>query len=308
MICPVEALEQARELLLVNADAVVGSAQHDIVALALDGQRERGAGTRVADRVLRKVLADHPQHPRSHLQLDSLVAFDGDRHTGSRRALLELGHGEVELRPDGDGAERDNATARLELRKEEHLVDQLARRLDLAAGAVDERVHVLAGQRRSLEQRQQARERRAQLVRHSRGEPCPQLLVRGHITSLTEVDDPLSPAARVVRHDQRHESQPTREKAVGNPFALVDPVDRLPCPPAREHNCVGVIEDDHRLAALLDHCPTSSRVRVHLHIVLTEYSSRTARTPTRTSRPNTIAGASTRQSRSSRAHHSVTIR
>jgi len=47
-----------------------------------------------------------------------------------------------------DGAEGDDAAAGFELGQEEHLVDQLPRRLDLAARALDQGLDVLAGQRR----------------------------------------------------------------------------------------------------------------------------------------------------------------
>ena len=267
---PVEALEQPRQLLLVDAHAVVGAAEHDRAVPALDGEREGGAGACVADRVLRQVLADHPQHPRSHLELDLLVAFDHDRHPRAGGALLELGRGDVELGPHGHGPERDDATARLELREEQHLVDQLAHRLDLGAGPVDERVHVLARQRRRLEQREQARERRPQLVGDRRREPRPQLLVGGHVAGLAEVDDSLAPPAQVVRHDQRHGPEVAGEETVGNPLALVDPVDRLPGPPAREQDGVAVVDDDHGLPALLDQHTGAAGVVVHARDVLTE--------------------------------------
>ena len=114
------------------------------------------------------------------------------------------------------GAERDDAAAGLELGEEEHLVDQLARRLDLVAGAVDERVDVLARQRRRLEQRQQPRERRPQLVRDGGREAGAQLLVGGHVAGLAEVDDPLPPAVDLVGDDQRHDPEVAREQALGN--------------------------------------------------------------------------------------------
>ena len=186
-------------------------------------------------------------------------------------ALLELRDGEIELGAHGDGAERDDPAARLELREEEDLVDQLAHRFDLVSGAVDEGVHVLSRQRCHLEQRQQPRQRRPQLVRDGRREPGPQLLVGRHVADLAQVDDSLPAPADLEGDDQGHDPEPTRQEAFRDRLALVDPVDRLPRAPAGEHHRVGVVEDDHGLAALLDEHSASSSVGIHLHMVLTEH-------------------------------------
>ena len=121
-----EPLEEARQLRLVDADAVVGPTEHDRVAVALDREREGRAGPRVADRVLGEVLGDHADHPRSDRELDRRVALDDERHPGAARALLELGGHGLELGPHGNRAERDDPRPRLELAEEEDLVDQLA--------------------------------------------------------------------------------------------------------------------------------------------------------------------------------------
>ena len=248
MVGAVEALEEPCQLLLVDADAVVGAAEDDVAAVPFDCERERGAWPCVADGVLGQILADHPQHPWPHLELDPRIALDGEAHAGPGRAFLQLGDGGIELGAHGDGTEGDDPAARLELGEEEHLVDQLARRLDLVARALDERVDVLARQGRHLEQRQQPCERRAQLVRDGGGEPRPQLLVGRHVADLTQVDDALSPTADLVRDDERDDSEIAGEQAPGHPLPLVDPLDRLAGPPAREQNDVGVVEDDHCLS------------------------------------------------------------
>ena len=126
-----------------------------------------------------------------------------DPHARTRRVLLELAHDLAQHGQHRLGAERDDARAGLELGEEEHLVDQLADLLDLAARLLDELLHVLARQQRELEQRQQPRERRPQLVRHRGGEAGAQLLVGGEVAHLGQVDEPLAPAVDGVRHDER---------------------------------------------------------------------------------------------------------
>ena len=245
-------------------------AEDDVGAVPFDRERERGARPCVADRVLGQILADHPQHPWPHLELDVRITLDGETHARPGRAFLELGDGGVELGAHGNGTERDDPAARLELGEKEHLVDQLARRLDLVARSLDERVDVLARQRRHLEQRQEPRERRAQFVRDGGGEAGAQLLVGRHVADLAQVDDALPPTADLVRDDQRDDSEIAGEQALGHPLPLVDPLDRLAGPPAREQDDIGVVEDDHGLAALFDEGSAAAGVRFHLHIVLTD--------------------------------------
>ena len=84
--------------------------------LVLDRERERRARARVADRVLGEVLRDDAHHARPDRELDPRVALDGERDAGAARALLELGGHRLELRPDGDGAERDDARTRTRAR------------------------------------------------------------------------------------------------------------------------------------------------------------------------------------------------
>ena len=141
-------------------------AQDDRVAVALDRERERRARARVADRVLGEVLRDDAEHPRPDRELDRRVALDGERDARAR--LARSSSSATTASSSGRTATAPSETTRApdsSSREEQHLVDQLADLLDLAARLVDELVHVLAGQRRHLEQRQQPRERRPQLVR-----------------------------------------------------------------------------------------------------------------------------------------------
>src|SRR5205807_744734 len=61
--------------------------------------------------------------------------------------------------------------------------------LDLLPPLLHQLADVGAGQRRALEQRQQPRERRAQLVRDGRGEAGSQLLVGGELRGRLEEED-----------------------------------------------------------------------------------------------------------------------
>ena len=105
----IEALEQARQVGLVDAGAVVGRR-------AARRRRRRSCtdsvalvpGPGVADRVLGEVPGDDAQHARPHLGARALVALDAERHTGTRRLLLELGSDLREHRQHRLGAQRDD--------------------------------------------------------------------------------------------------------------------------------------------------------------------------------------------------------
>ena len=95
------------------------------------------------------------------------------RSARSRDSLVQLAHVRREL---GE-AQRDDLAALLELGQEEDVVDELRHLDDLGAGLVDQLADVDARQLRGVEQREQARERRAQLVGDRSGEADPQTLV-----------------------------------------------------------------------------------------------------------------------------------
>ena len=73
--------------------------------------------------------------------------------------------------------QRDDLTALLELGQEEDVVHELRHLDDLGAGLVDQLADVDPRQLRGVEQREQARQRRAQLVRDRGREPDSQPLV-----------------------------------------------------------------------------------------------------------------------------------
>jgi hypothetical protein len=97
-----------------------------------------------------------------------------------------------------------------------------------------------------------------------------ELLVRGQVAAARQVDEPLAASVHVVRHDERDDSRLAGEEAVRQLPTLLEPLDRLAGATAgREHPIVAV-QDDHRLAALLEQHPGPRGVGVHAHGVLTD--------------------------------------
>ena len=79
---------------------------------------------------------------------------------GALGAFVELGDDLAQQRRRLRRAERDDLPPGLELAEEEHVVDQLVHQLDLRPHLLESRRRVAAGQARTLDQREQARERR----------------------------------------------------------------------------------------------------------------------------------------------------
>ena len=102
---------------------------------------------------------------------------DLERQLGAQCALARLLVQLVHVRRQLGEAQRDDLAALLELGQEEDVVDELGHLDDLGAGLVDQLLDVDARQLRGVEQREQACERRAQLVRDRSGEADPQTLV-----------------------------------------------------------------------------------------------------------------------------------
>src|ERR687892_2300611 len=71
-----EALEQAGEVLLADADSVVRGHEGRPAVLVADRQGQARARARVADRVLREVVGDHANHARAEWKLHVLVPLD----------------------------------------------------------------------------------------------------------------------------------------------------------------------------------------------------------------------------------------
>ncbi len=258
----VEALEQTRELRLLDADAVVGTSDRDRVADAGHRQRERRPGACVADRVLGEVLGDDAEHARPDLELDVGVALEAELDTGTGGPLCEFLDSVLEHGCDGRGSECDDTRARFELGEKEHLVDELGDLVDLATSLLDERRHVLAGECGRLEEGEEAGKRGSKLVGHRSREARPQLLVRRKVAFAREVHESLASSADLIRDDERNDAAPAGQQVRRKRLALVHAVDRLPRAAAREHDPVLVVEDDDRLPALLDERAASDGFRV----------------------------------------------
>jgi hypothetical protein len=116
-------------------------------------------------RVFDEVLNDDPQHPGPQGQLQTLVLdLDLEPDAGSLGSFVEFGDDLSQQRRGLSRAERDDLASRFELAQEEDVVDQLVHQLDLRPHPLESLCRIAARQTRSLDQREQARERRPQLV------------------------------------------------------------------------------------------------------------------------------------------------
>jgi len=195
----VEALEESRDVGLVDSDSVVGRSEHRELTRLAHGERELGAVACVADRVLGQVLGDHRQHPGPERYLDGLVPLDREHHPGARRGVVEPLDHLAQDRERRGVAERDDLLAALELREEEDLVDQGAGVLDLGLRLVDQRLHVGAGQVGRVEEREDAGERGAQLVRNRSCEAGAELVEAAVIHQIVTTLKPGKNRAPVYR-------------------------------------------------------------------------------------------------------------
>jgi DNA-binding response OmpR family regulator len=180
---------------LVHADAVVARDEEPVGQLEVQG----GAVARVADGVLGEVFDEHANHARPQRQLR--VADGDDLDAGARRAVRERGRDLVDDRARRRRAEGNDLTPALELRQEEDLVDQRSGVLDLGAGVVDERVHVGARQCDRVEEREDPRERRSQLMRHRGCEAGAELVEAAVVHQIVTIPKPWNNVPRVYRRD-----------------------------------------------------------------------------------------------------------
>jgi two-component system alkaline phosphatase synthesis response regulator PhoP len=171
-----EPFEQARQLRVGNAAAVVRDRKQDDVALGPRRDRAARAVTCVPDRIRQEVLHEDAQDPRPHRDHDVL---GDERHEllrvplGTRvQRLDDVAHD----RCDGDIAEPHHGAARLELAEEEDVVDELGHRLDLLPSLLEQRLRVRARQGSTVEESEQPCKRCAQFVRDRRRETHAELL------------------------------------------------------------------------------------------------------------------------------------
>jgi DNA-binding response OmpR family regulator len=180
---------------LVHADAVVARDEEPVGQLEVQG----GAVARVADGVLGEVFDEHANHARPQRQLR--VADSDDLDAGARRAVRERGRDLVDDRARRRRAEGNDLTPALELRQEEDLVDQRSGVLDLGAGVVDERVHIGARKCDRVEEREDPRERRSQLMRHRGCEAGAELVEAAVVHQIVTIPKPWNNVPPVYRRD-----------------------------------------------------------------------------------------------------------
>ena len=179
-----ESLEQPRHIFFGDAGTVVGDLEHDPIVVAPERDSAIRALACVPDRVHHEVLGDKAQHPRTQRNVKAVVLDPKLEHDACQLGPLgELGH---ELAQDRRGlgvAKRDDLALLFELAQEEDVVHELPHLRDLAVGLPQERLQVGAGQLGRLQQREQPRERSAQLMGNSSREAGAELVVlgaRGH--------------------------------------------------------------------------------------------------------------------------------
>ncbi len=147
--------------------------------------------------------------------------------------------------------ERDDLASRLELAQEEHLVDQLADLLDLQPRLLDERGLVGILEEGRLEQREQTRERRPQLVRDDRGEAGTELVI-GREVVLRHAQEQFAAPVELVRDEHRGRPVSGADELLRHELADGKAFDAIPRAAAGENDVLALVQDDQDLAAFLD--------------------------------------------------------
>jgi hypothetical protein len=257
---PVEALEEAREVVVVHAGPVVDGGENGGIGVCVNGEPARRAGARVADRVLREVRCDDANHARPHGELD-VVSLDDERNAGALGGVSEAVGDLLEQAERGRRPEGHDLAAGLELAEEENVVDELADLSHLGVRLLDEFLHVRVGKEGRLEERQEPREGRPQLVRDGGREAGAELLVRAEVAGVPNVEKRLRlPVHLVGDRDRTPAAQEVRRQRV----AFADSLERLARAAARDENAPLLVQHEDDLAALLDEHPASLGVELEL--------------------------------------------
>src|SRR5207248_5011363 len=103
-----------------------------------------------------------------------------------------------------------------------------------------------------LEEGQEPRERRPQLVRDGGGEAGAKLLVGAQVAGRAEVEQRLAAAVDLVRNGERHRAALDPDELRRQRPPLLEPLQRLARAPARADDALLLVQDDDELAALLD--------------------------------------------------------
>jgi DNA-binding response OmpR family regulator len=186
----VEALEEPVQVRVVHTRAVVGGCHHCELARALHRDREPRPVARVANRVLREVLRDHAQHARPQGHVDVRVALDVELDARALGGAGQATRDVLQHRQCGGVPERHDLLAALELREEEHLVDQGSGVLDLCLRLLDQIADVGAGQVGQVEQSEDPRKRRPQLMRDRSREAGAKLVEAAVIHQIVTIPKP----------------------------------------------------------------------------------------------------------------------
>src|SRR5213594_2780846 len=112
-VTPVEALEDAGQVLLGNADAVVAAHEQASIFVVAD-EPERGAGARIPDRVLGHVLGDNLEHALPDRKAERRRALDPKGHSRVLGTFAQLRDDLLEHRQYGQRSQRDGDPATLE--------------------------------------------------------------------------------------------------------------------------------------------------------------------------------------------------
>jgi len=89
---------------------------------------------------------------------------------------------------------------------------------------------------------------------------APKLLVRREVTLTRQIYEPLMLAVDLVRNDVGKDTPLAGHKVRGQRLSLTSAFDRLAGSTAREKHSIRVVENDHRLPALLDESASTDRV------------------------------------------------
>ena len=257
---PEEALEEAGQVLLADADAVVVGSEDD-------RRRPRCAAERHVEPSPRSGSRSRRGSDDDSAACAGAAAGRTTRSSRSRSRRRPAPRSARGRRPPARApGERGSSPARrrrgrFELAEEQHVVDELADPVDLPRASSMSAVRSAPGSIADSSRASEPRERRPQLVRDRRREPRPQLLVGGEVARTAQVEKGLAYGRSPRR---RPRAACGRRPAQGSPgtAALDDSFQRLAGAPARR-----------------DHAALSSRTTTTSRLSSTSADPRAASTP-----------------------------
>ena len=256
----IEALEEARQVGLVDPGTVVHDAEHDPLTVTRHGENRVRSRACIADRVLGEVPRDDAQHARPHLGGRVLVALDAERHSRPARPAPR-----ARRRPRAARAARARRPARRPWCPTRARPGRAPRRSARGSGRSRARACSTSagtsspGRPASSRSDEQPGERRAQLVRDGGGEAGAQLLVGGEVSRLREVHEPF--LAAVDAYGTTSARSPLRRSEPSSSPSRTPRDWRARRLAARTTSVL--VEDDDRLAALLEQHLSAHTVSIH---------------------------------------------